>query len=369
MHKAHYKNIDLICPSCRKLKPDGLVVSHLGVDDIIHRDENYILYGFFKCKNPECENKFPIIEGVPCIIKPDEKYLWSEIAFNFKSMDPPNEIKQYVLEHLNDDPMQSQTQTAGTGSGSLSYQEAYLIGCFMDNNYGEFETDYKPENKWTDYRPYWRAVIAKSKPKTNKKYDRTLELGCSVGRYTFELARLSDLAVGLDLKFESLVEAARFQREGEVKYNRRMRGFKFEEVKTSFEPLENVLFLAGNALDPPFMAETFDLVAGLNLLDNIRLPSILLGQMNALLRTGGVLLLGSPYEWRTDICEPTEWLENESMDGPETVRNILEGNLLPEYGIKCTIESEEEIIWPLKNHDRYWSIFRSNLIRAVKMGK
>jgi SAM-dependent methyltransferase len=346
------------------MTPDGLAVSHLGLEDIIQKDGEYILYGFFKCENPECNIKYPIIEGVPCFIIPTEKYWWSELATVLDTLNPPSQIKQHVLKIRTDEPISSHSHTKGTRYPS--YGEECLMGCFMDNNYGEFEPNYQPPYQCADYRPYWKTVIDTSRPGTENEYGMILDLGCSVGRYTFEMARMSKLVVGLDLRFRSVLEAARFQRHGGVVYNRRVRGLKFEEVSTNFEPPENTLFLAGNAMDPPFISESFDLVAGLNLMDNIKLPRILLGQMNALLRSGGILLLGSPYEWRLDICEPTEWLETEKMDGPEMLRCILDGKVLSEYGFDYTVESQEDITWPLRNHDRYWSIFRSNLIKAKK---
>ena len=343
---------------------DGLVVSPLKLTDVIQKTGEYILYGFFKCENPECNIQYPIIEGVPCIINPNEQYWWSELASVLGTLDTPRQIKQYVLRIRTGGQSSSKSHTQDTNLPS--YNDECLLGCFMDNNYGEFAPNYKPPYEWADYRPYWKTVIDASIPKTEKEYGITLELGCSVGRYTYEIARMSKLVVGLDLRFRWVLEAARIQRNGGVKYHRRLRGLKFEEVQTSFEPQDNALFLVGNALDPPFLKESFDLVAGLNLLDNIKLPRILLGQMNALLRSGGILLLGSPYEWRLDICEPTEWLETETMDASEIVRSTLEGKVLPEYGFNYVVESEKDIIWPLRNHDRYWSIFRTNLIKAKK---
>jgi len=281
MHETLFRNIKLVCPSCRKMTQDGLVVSPLELVDIIQKNEEYILYGFFKCENPECNIKYPIIEGVPCIINPTEQYWWSEFASFLDTLNPPSQIKQYVLRIRTDEPSSSNSHTQGTGLPS--YNEECLLGCFMDNNYGEFAPNYKPPYQWADYRPYWKTVIDTSRPRTDKEYGMTLELGCSVGRYTFEMARMSKLVVGLDLRFKWVFEAARFQRQGGVIYHRRLRGLKFEEVQTNFEPPDNTLFLVGNALDPPFLKESFDLVAGLNLLDNIKLPRILLGQMNALL--------------------------------------------------------------------------------------
>jgi SAM-dependent methyltransferase len=174
------------------------------------------------------------------------------------------------------------------------------------------------------------------------------------------------LAVGLDLKFRSVLEASRIQRKRTVKYNRRVRALEFREIKANFEPPKNVFFLAGNAIDPPFISESFDLVSSLNLLDNIKSPAVLLGQLNALLCPGGVLILSSPYNWRLDITELNEWLETEKSDATNTVRGVLEGKVIPEYGFDFTVESEEDVLWPLRNYDRYWSLFHVNLIRARK---
>jgi len=364
MHETHFKEIDLICPSCRKMTQKGLKVSNLILEEVIKKNGEYIIYGFFRCEDPKCNIKYPIIEGVPCIVNPTEKYWWTELASFLETLKTPSQIKQHVLRILNGEPNSQNTHTNGTGLPS--YDDECLLGCFLDNNYGEFAPDYKPPYPWADYRPYWKTVIDTSKPVTEKEYGMTLELGCSFGRYSFEMARMSKLVVGLDLRFRSVLEAARFQRKGGVVYNKRLRALKFEEVQTNFEPLENILFLVGNALDPPFLKESFDLVAALNLLDNVKLPGILLGQMNALLRSGGILILGSPYDWRLDMCELTEWLETEKRDAPEIVRGILEGKVFPEYGLDFTVESDVDITWPLMNHDRYWSLFRVNLKKAKK---
>jgi SAM-dependent methyltransferase len=348
------------------MTPDGLKVSHLKLEEITQTDSDHILYGFFKCENPECRVKYPIIDGVPCIVKPDEQYWWSDLAGNIEFLDTPRQVKKYVLQLLNDNPMNTHNHEHNPETSLSSYDDQSLLGCFLDNHYGEFEPGYEPQYPWADYRPYWNSVITAAKPKNEESYDLSIDLGCSVGRYTFELARMSRFVVGLDLRFKSILAAAQFQRQGGVVYNRRRRALLFEEVKTDFEPPQNVLFIAGNAIEPPFLKESFDLLAGLNLLDNIKMPRIILGQINALLRNGGILILGSPYDWRLDICKITEWLESEMMSAPEMVRGILEGKVLPEYSLDYTIESETDIIWPLKNHDRYWSTYNVNLIRAIK---
>ncbi|MBN2126192.1 MAG: hypothetical protein JW821_17970, partial [Deltaproteobacteria bacterium] len=114
-------------------------------------------------------------------------------------------------------------------------------------------------------------------------------------------------------------------------------------------------------------AESFDLVAAVNLLDSLRLPLILLGQADALLRPGGRLILSSPYEWREEICDPGQWLEAADMDSPAVIRGILEGRLMPETGIHYRVAEEHmDVPWVLRNHRHSWALFMDHVLLATK---
>ena len=211
-------------------------------------------------------------------------------------------------------------------------------------------------------------MIDLARPDDNEKFERSLDLGCSVGRFTFELASFSELAVGVDLNFNIVSEAARIHRTQTVAYARRKRGRWYEEVQIDYRPPQNVLFLVADCLDPPFRADSFDLVAGLNLIDNVKLPLVLIGQMDALLRQSGYLITGAPYEWRSEICEPQEWLESDELDSPEMARGIIEGKLFPQMGLNYEVVHEIlDVPWILRHHDRYWSLFLLHLLKARKM--
>jgi SAM-dependent methyltransferase len=168
-----------------------------------------------------------------------------------------------------------------------------------------------------------------------------------------------------------LSTAAKIQRTKNIVYERRAHGRFFQDARSSYSPpSHNVLFLLTDCLEPPFSAESFDLIGALNLLDNVKLPLVLIGQMDALLRPSGKLVMGSPYEWRPQICEPREWLEGAGLDGPEMVRKILEGKMVPQMGLKYEILEElMDVSWELRHQDRHWSTFLLHLIKAQKMNK
>ncbi len=105
----------------------------------------------------------------------------------------------------------------------------------------------------------------------------------------------------------------------------------------------------------------------MNILDNVEVPLILLGQMDALLRSAGYLILSSPYEWRDDMAEPIEWLENEAMDAPTMLKRILNGDMFPAMQLDYRIAVEYQTVpWTLRQHERCRSLYLTHMLKAQK---
>jgi SAM-dependent methyltransferase len=352
MNVSSFEELGLVCPRCRKATNQGLFTSKLKIGKVIEKKGDDILEGFLKCENPQCSFEYPILEGVPCVIKDMENWVKNELGLSYAFGRSCSSMERYFKDL--------------TKKSSSNILEESHLGAYLDSHYGEFAVGSFQRQQWESASGYWDKIVEFASPGQDKKYGLSLDVGCSVGRCTFELARLSRIAVGLDLRFEPVRLAAKFEREKKVVVHRRVHGLKFEEYETSFKPSQNAFFMVADCLDPPFTMEQFDVVTSLNLIDTIKFPLMLLGQINALLCSGGTLVLSSPYEWRADITNPVEWLDRGDLDGPLMLRGILEGNLLPELDMKYDIEKVLDAVWSLRNHDRYWSIFLVNLIRAKK---
>jgi SAM-dependent methyltransferase len=347
------EGIEFICPGCRHGSDEGIVQASLKLDQVFNKEDDFVLEGFFICSNTDCGCKHPILNGVPIVLK-NIKGWWNSEKSNLSAVtsDTP-EMREYFAGLSHREPS--------------SHAEKSLNSSYMDLHYGTFGDSTAPFTSWIDPKKFWEKAVGIAKPENDQIYHRSLDLGCSVGRYTFELARFSELSVGIDLKFSTVSEAALFQRTKKLSYERRKHGRCFEKIETAYSPSQNVLFMVADALDPPFRAETFDLVAALNLIDNVKLPLVLIGQMDALLKQGGSLILGSPYEWQTDICEPEEWLETDDMDSPEMLQSILEGNLFPQMALNYEmLEEIFDLPWLLRHHARHFSVFLVHLLKARK---
>ncbi len=194
-----------------------------------------------------------------------------------------------------------------------------------------------------------------------------LDLGCATGGHTFELARHSQWALGMDLNFSLVSAAARMQREQKIRFSRKRRSRHAEAAEYRLDVPENVFFMVADALEPPFSAEVFDFVSALNLLDNVRFPLILTGQMDALLKTAGSLLMVSPFAWNSELCEPAEWLENKEVSGPEFLKSILAGQRFSRMDLRYRIIREiEHLDWELPQHDRLKSVYSVYVLLAQK---
>jgi len=162
---------------------------------------------------------------------------------------------------------------------------------------------------------------AKNKPQ------RALDLGCAVGRSTFELARKVPQVVGIDFSRSFIQAAQQLQKKGRLPFdlleegNRSRRSLAQAPAKTL---RQRVSFLSGDALRLPKNLGTFDLLLAANLIDRLPHPKKFLSQvLPSLVNPGGKVLLTSPYTWTTEYTPSSLWLAHPSTDSFSALQKIL----------------------------------------------
>lgn len=154
-----------------------------------------------------------------------------------------------------------------------------------------------------------------------KETNRALDLGCSVGRSTFELGRIFKKVSGLDFSARFIRMAYQMQEKGVIRYElpvegdlvsyheRRLDEFGLEET------IDRVEFSQADAqnLKPQF--SNYDLILAANLLDRLSKPQQFLLSIHERINDGGYLVLTSPYTWLESFTVKKNWLGGFRRDG------------------------------------------------------
>lgn len=143
---------------------------------------------------------------------------------------------------------------------------------------------------------------------------RALDLGCAVGRGSFELAKHFQLVTGIDFSARFIRIAHQLQEKGLIHYQLPEEGeiVSYHEKRLSEFGLEETVgqieFSQGDAhnLKPQF--SDYDLILAANLLDRLYEPARFLTSIYKRLKIGGLLVLTSPYTWLEEYTKQENWV-------------------------------------------------------------
>lgn len=147
---------------------------------------------------------------------------------------------------------------------------------------------------------------------------RALDLGCAVGRSTFELARYCASAIGIDYSHRFIEAAETIRKANELAYSRTDEGALATPLAArrpaAIQP-ERVSFEVGDAMNLREDLGSFDVVLAANLIDRLTKPAVFLDRLPSLVRPGGQLVLTSPYTWLEEFTPRENWLGGFNRDG------------------------------------------------------
>ena len=168
----------------------------------------------------------------------------------------------------------------------------------------------------------------------NIKTNKALDLGCSVGRSTFELAQVFDEVTGIDFsanfinvgvklkKYDTLT--FRIKNEGDISSERTvsLKDFGLDNNK------DNVSFMQGDACNLKDIYSGYDLIFCSNLIDRLYYPQKFLDDIPSRVNDNGLLVLLSPYTWLEEYTPKENWLggyikDNKEVSTLETLKTEL----------------------------------------------
>ncbi|MES2438705.1 MAG: putative 4-mercaptohistidine N1-methyltransferase [Verrucomicrobiota bacterium] len=186
--------------------------------------------------------------------------------------------------------------------------------------------------------------------------ERGLDLGCAVGRSSFEMSRRCREVIGIDFS-HAFINAAEALRNGRsLAYERREEASLITPLTAGLpEGVDGskVVFRQGDAMDLPEDLGAFDRVHAANLLCRLPEPDRLLARLPELVKPGGELVLATPCTWLEEFTPSGnwpangtfEWLRNKLSPDFELARQTDEPFLIRETARKFQWTSSLVTVW------------------------
>ena len=305
----------LICPSCLPVET--------GLKCLINeKDGADILSGSLNC--PQCSNNYPIQDGVAIIL-----------------------------------PVSAQINTQNPSK----YESSTLVSSYLWAHYADIFKDIEATAAYKKW-----AALLEGGP------GLSLDTGCSVGRFTFEMSIKSDFAVGIDNSLAFIKTARQLMINRQMEFSIPEEGSLKEErlikLPETFDSAK-VEFVVGDAQRLPFRKNYFTSVASLNLVDKIPSPLAHLREMSRVADESNTqFLFSDPFSWSVNVAKESEWLGGvtegiNAGKGIDNIRSLLttggEG-FLPIW----KIEKQDHIWWKIRNHKNHFELIRSCFLKAIR---
>lgn len=244
----------LRCPECLPdERPLTLAIAKQEDDDVTE--------GRLTCQG--CGRSYPISEGVAILL--------------------PEQSRPHLL----------------TGTGYNSWQ---MLSAYLWSHYSEFFRD--PDA--TDAYRRWSSCLKEAPP------GQALDIGCAVGRLSFELSGTHAHVIGIDTSFPFIAKARELVKKKKLSFDLVVEGLITRSRSCDLPEdwhYDRVEFLVADALALPFPENYFSTVASINLLEKVTHPRHHLLDINRVLQTEEAMFVFSdPFSWDENVSAPELWL-------------------------------------------------------------
>ncbi len=239
------------------------------------------------------------------------------------------------------------------------YETDQMVSRYIEFHYGQSQLD-------TPNFPV-ACVNKVTKLLENRRTQRALDIGCATARSAFELAKHFDYVEAVDFSVRLLEAPISLQKTGRQRYVFAQEGdlSAYREINLSdFEGYEEVkdkiAFLQGDACNLVDKYKDYDLVFAGNLIDRLYDPEKFLGLIKDRVRSGGLLVLVSPYNWNEEHTPREKWLGGFKADTGENFTTIegIEKVLGPEFS---RLGDPKDIPFAIRETERTWQYGQSQL--------
>lgn len=344
MQRAHFDRLRPLCPTCRAA---GRTPAPLSIGTVAVVDGDDILEGVLLCTDMRCQREHPVIDGIPVVVAD----ISSWAAHQLPGVLRRDDLSAFAESLLGD----------AAGPQSDLHRERYNLGTYGWAHWGDLHgvTDTAARGYGGAYATLLQQALALA---VDGVAGLWLDLGCSVGRGTLELARAgAGLAVGIDLNFAMLRIAERVARSGRAVFPLRRGGVVFDRFDAAVDavPRERISHWCCDVASLPLADGQADGALLLNLLDCVPQPLALLAETGRALAPGAAALFSSPYDWSPAATPVEQWIGGHSQrsathgSSVAELRRILSADCAAGVDTGLAIELETDgVPWHVQTSER-----------------
>lgn len=305
----------LICPEC----------THREFPLVLHPEKETkrdIIEGSLAC--PDCNRRYPITRGIAVIV-PDQTrpMINAEGGYNSQNM-----LSAYLWSHFSE----------------------FFNGHDATDAYKKWAACFKPEPGWA------------------------LDIGCSVGRLTFELSRTHTRSVGIDTSYSFIHEARKLMQEKRLEFSTVIEGRITQAHSCKLNPefqFDSAEFLVADATALPFRSGLFRTAASINILEKVPDPVRHLQETNRILDADRAnFICSDPFTWDETVSSADVWIGGRNS-GPFQGRGMDNlCRLLTEeatvFNPQFSIRNRGEVQWKIRKTANLWEHITSQFLMAER---
>ncbi|MCB1671890.1 MAG: 5-histidylcysteine sulfoxide synthase [Gammaproteobacteria bacterium] len=323
-------------------------------EDAFHPLKDFAIHSYYTDFSTPCfDGEHQMIMGGSFISTGDEASIWSRFHF-----------RPHFFQHAGFRLAQSGQSPAESNN---KYETSQLVDQYLLFHYGsEAEQADTAIRQRSGHPQVGNFVLhtAELMSRFASGRRRALDLGCAVGRASFELAREFESVTGLDYSASFIRCADHLREHGKLPYRRRDTGRFFTELLASVPGTidrNRVHFVEGDAcaLDSDLAATgegPFDAALLANLLCRLSDPEACLRQFvesDRWLGRDGILVIASPNTWSEQYTEAENFLDGK--DSAETLNRL--GSILQGFELVF----EEDYPFMIREHRRKYEYIVSQI--------
>ena len=183
---------------------------------------------------------------------------------------------------------------------------------------------------------------------------KCLDLGCSVGRTSFEMSTAFEHIDSVDFSAHYIQHGVQLQNEGSVRYTLKNEGdiVEFKEISLNnldINPLKNIYFSQGDASNLKAKYGQYDVILAQHVVEKSYDPALFLSGVHQRLNSKGLLIVASDYSFNENVTDKNKWIGGLKING-ENVTGF--DGLLERLATNFTLVDEHEIPKLLVNNKR-----------------